>query len=144
MFKEFKKFILRGNVVDLAVAVAVGAAFTAVVNALVKDFLTPLIAGFQHGHNEFAKATWQIGHITFLYGDFVNTVITFLITAAVIFFFVVQPINKLTEISRRKEPTPDPTTRKCPECFAEIPVQAKRCQFCTSKITPLKEPKTSK
>jgi large conductance mechanosensitive channel len=135
MLKEFKKFIIRGNVVDLAVAVAVGSAFTAVVNALVKDFLTPLIAYFQ-GNHDFAKASFHMGKAEFLYGDFINTFITFLITAAVVFFVVVQPLNHLMELSRRRQPAADPTTRKCPECLGEIPLQAKRCMFCTSMLKP--------
>lgn len=135
MFREFKKFILRGNVVDLAVAVAVGSAFTAVVNSVVKDFLTPLIAGFQ-GDHKFAEATFSIGQVTFLYGDFVNTLVTFLITAGVVFFLVVEPLNHLVELSRRRQPTGDPTTKKCPECVSEIPVSATRCKFCTVKLSP--------
>jgi large conductance mechanosensitive channel len=135
MYQEFKKFILRGNVVDLAVAVAVGSAFTAVVTAFVKDFLTPLIASFQ-GTHKFAEASFHLGKAEFLYGDFLNTLITFLVTAAVVFFLVVQPINHLTELSRKKQPTPDPTTRKCPECLSEVPAMAKRCMFCTSPLKP--------
>ncbi len=135
MLKEFKKFVLRGNVVDLAVAVVIGAAFTAVVNAFVKDFLTPLIASVQ-GEREFAKYAFHINGIAFPYGDFLNHAITFLLTAGVVFFLVVQPLNHLTEITRRKEPTQDPTTRKCPECLGEVPVKAKRCMHCTSVIKP--------
>ncbi|HSH55259.1 MAG TPA: large conductance mechanosensitive channel protein MscL [Candidatus Limnocylindrales bacterium] len=135
MLKEFKKFVLRGNVVDLAVAVVIGAAFTAVVNAFVKDFLTPLIASVQ-GEREFAKYAFHVNGIAFPYGDFLNHAITFLLTAAVVFFLVVQPLNHLTEITRRKEPTPDPTTKKCPECLGEVPAKAKRCMHCTSVIKP--------
>lgn len=138
MLKEFKKFILRGNVVDLAVAVVIGAAFTAVVTALVKDFLTPLIAAVQ-GNRQFDKYAFHLHGVAFNYGDFLNTALGFLLTAAVVFFLVVQPINHLTELKRKKEPTPDPTTRKCPECLGEIPVKATRCMYCTSKVTPLKE-----
>jgi large conductance mechanosensitive channel len=133
ILQEFKKFILRGNVVDLAVAVVIGSAFTGVVSAFVKDFLTPLIATVQ-GDREFSKYAFHINGVAFNYGDFLNTLITFILTAAVVFFFVVQPINKLMEISRRKEPTPDPTTRKCPECLSEVPLEARRCMYCTSRL----------
>lgn len=135
MLQEFKKFILRGNVVDLAVAVVIGAAFTSVVNAFVKDFLTPLIAAVQ-GEREFAKYAFHLNGIAFPYGDFLNNLITFILTASVVFFFVVQPLNRLTELTRKKKATGDPTTRKCPECLSEIPVGASRCMYCTSKITP--------
>lgn len=134
MFKEFKKFVLRGNVVDLAVAVAVGSAFTAVVNALVKDFLTPLIAAVQ-GNNSFAEASFFLGKAEFLYGDFLNTLITFIITAAVVFFLVVQPINHLTELARKRQEPSDPTTKICPECLSEVPLKASRCKFCTSRLS---------
>jgi large conductance mechanosensitive channel len=133
MLREFKKFILRGNVVDLAVAVVIGAAFTSVVSAFVKDFLTPLIAAVQ-GEREFAKYAFHVNGIAFPYGDFLNNLITFLLTAAVVFFLVVQPINRLTELARRRKATSDPTTRKCPECLSEIPIQAMRCMYCTSRI----------
>lgn len=135
MFKEFKKFILRGNVVDLAVAVVIGAAFTSVVNAFVKDFLTPLIAAVP-GKGKFSEYAFHIHGVELLYGDFLNTAITFLLTAVVVFFFVVQPINRLLEFSRKKEQTPDPTTRKCPECLSEVPLLATRCMYCTSRIKP--------
>jgi large conductance mechanosensitive channel len=137
MLKEFKKFILRGNVVDLAVAVVIGAAFTAVVTAFVKDFLTPLIAAIQ-GNRQFDKLAFHLHGVAFSYGDFLNTALTFLLTAAVVFFLVVQPLNRLMELTRKKEPTPDPTTRKCPECLAEVPILAKRCMFCASQIKPVK------
>lgn len=136
MLKEFKKFILRGNVVDLAVAVVVGTAFTAVVNALVKDFFTPLIAAFR-GHHDFSALHFSLHGSTFAYGDFVNTVISFLSIALVVFFFVVQPINKLQNMAVRKKTTEEPATRKCPECLSEIPKAATRCAFCTAKITPV-------
>ncbi len=138
MLKEFKKFVLRGNVVDLAVAVVIGASFTAVVNAFVKDFLTPLIASVQ-GDREFAKYAFHINGVAFPYGDFLNHLLTFLLTAAVVFFLVVQPLNRLMELGRRKEPAADPTIRKCPECLAEIPVKAKRCMHCTSVVKPTKQ-----
>jgi large conductance mechanosensitive channel len=135
MLTEFKKFILRGNVVDLAVAVVIGAAFTGVVNGFVNDFLTPLINAVQ-GHSHFEKYVFVIHGIVFPYGEFLNTLLKFLLTAAVVFFFVVQPVNHLLELKRKKDPTPDPTTRKCPECLGEVPVLARRCMFCTSVLKP--------
>jgi len=136
MLQEFKKFILRGNVVDLAVAVVIGAAFSGVVNAFVKDFLSPLIGAIQ-GKTDLAKHSLNINGIVFSYGDFLNVFITFVLTAAVIFFLVVQPINHLLERTRKKQPTPDPTTRKCPECLSEVPLKASRCMYCTAKIKPV-------
>ncbi len=137
MLKEFKKFILRGNVVDLAVGVVIGAAFTAVVSALVRDFLTPLIGAVQ-GKQDFAKNTFTLHHIQFAYGDFINAAIIFFLTAAVVFFAVVQPINKLTTLANRRKTVDEPTDRKCPECLSEIPKAAKRCKFCTAVVKPLK------
>ncbi|HEU5005085.1 MAG TPA: large conductance mechanosensitive channel protein MscL [Candidatus Saccharimonadales bacterium] len=138
MFNEFKKFILRGNVIDLAVGVVIGSAFNGVVQALVKDIITPILP--VNGADGFASATFAIGknHV-FHYGDFINVLVSFLVIAFVVFFFVVQPINKLSELAMRTKETPEPTTRKCPYCFGVIPRKASRCQFCTSKV----EPKTS-
>lgn len=126
----FKTFLLRGNVIDLAVAVVIGAAFGAVVTAFVKDLLTPLIAAIG-GQPDFSALSFTINNSKFLYGDFINAVIAFIIIAAVIYFLVVLPVNALIERSRR-EPSPDPTTTKCPECLSEIPVGATRCAFCTA------------
>jgi large conductance mechanosensitive channel len=137
MFKEFRKFILRGNVVDLAVAVVVGAAFNSVVQGLVKDVITPFIAAIG-GQPDFSKLTFQLNGSTFLYGDFINAVISFLIIAATIFFFVVQPINKLQARVNRNKTTEDPSEKKCPECLSEIPLKATRCAFCTTRFTPTK------
>ncbi len=134
MLKEFKKFIMRGNVVDLAVAVVIGAAFTAVVNALVKDFLTPLIAAVQ-GNQQFSDYAFTINGIKFPYGDFLNVLISFLLTSAVVFFLVVQPLNHLNELSKRSKKPEDPTEKKCPECLSEIPIKATRCKFCTSRLS---------
>ena len=133
MFKEFRKFILRGNVVDLAVGIVIGAAFTGVVNSFVSNVINPLVSVFYSG-TEFSKATFIIGDSTFKYGDFLNSLLSFLIVAAVIFFFVVKPINSLTERFARSKETEAPTTRKCPECLSEIPNEASRCKFCTAKI----------
>lgn len=132
--KGFKEFLLRGNVVDLAVAVVIGAAFGAVVTSLVKDLLTPLIAAIG-GKPDFSSLFFTVNKSKFLYGDFVNAIITFIIIAAVIYFLVVLPINKLIQMSR-KEPPPDPTVRKCPQCLSEIPADARRCAYCTSEIEP--------
>jgi large conductance mechanosensitive channel len=133
MLKEFKKFILRGNVVDLAVAVVIGAAFTAVVTAFVKDFLTPLIASVQ-GTQKFAEYSFSFNGIQFLYGDFLNVLISFILTSGVVFFFVVQPLNHLNEISKRSKKPEDPSEKKCPECLSEIPLKATRCKYCTTRF----------
>jgi large conductance mechanosensitive channel len=133
MFKEFRKFILRGNVVDLAVGIVIGAAFTGVVNSFVANVINPLISLFYQG-SEFSKATFQLSDTTFHYGEFLNALISFLIVAGVVFFFVVKPINSLTERFSRSKETDEPTTRKCPECLSEVPKEASRCKFCTAKI----------
>ncbi len=137
MFKEFKKFILRGNVVDLAVGVVIGAAFNGVIQALVKDMVTPIIAAIG-GTQHFENSSFTIHNSQFLYGDFLNTLISFAIVAAVVFFFVVQPVNKLTELAMRRRDTEESTTKKCPYCLSEIPKEATRCKFCTSKLEPEK------
>ena len=134
LVREFKEFVLRGNVVDLAVAVVIGAAFGAVVTSMVEDIITPIIAAIG-GQPDFAGLTFEINDSVFRYGEFLNAVIAFLIIAAVIFFLVVKPINTLLERARR-EPTPDPTTTKCPECLSEIQIGARRCAFCTAVIEP--------
>lgn len=134
LVNDFKQFLLRGNVVDLAVAVVIGAAFGAVVTALVADFITPLIAAIG-GQQDFSALDFTINNSVFRYGHFINQVIAFLLIAAAVFFFVVVPVNALIARSRR-EPAPDPTLRKCPECLSEIPVEARRCAFCTSEVPP--------
>jgi large conductance mechanosensitive channel len=130
MLKGFKEFILKGNVVDLAVGVVVGVAFGAVVTALVKDIITPLIAAIG-GKPDFSALSFTINHSEFLIGDFLNSLISFLIIAAVIYFLVMVPMNKLIAITKKSKPI-DPTTKKCPECLSIIPLGAKRCPFCTS------------
>ena len=135
MLKGFKQFLLRGNVVDLAVAVVVGAAFNGVVQAMVRDLITPLIAAIG-GNPDFSKQHFVLHNSVFSYGDFVNAVISFLLIAAVVYFFVVSPINRLVQIMNRGKDTEDPTTRKCPECLSEIPMAAKRCKFCTAQVEP--------
>jgi large conductance mechanosensitive channel len=133
MLNGFKKFILRGNVVDLAVGVVVGAAFSGFVNALVKDLLTPLIAAIFKAP-DFSALTFTVNGSKFLYGDFLNSLISFLIVASAVYFFVVLPINTLIA-KTHKEPALEPTTKACPECASEINIKAKRCPFCTSDIT---------
>lgn len=132
MLNEFKKFILRGNVVDLAVGIAIGAAFTSVVNALVKDIIDPLVALF-YGGNKLADAAFTLKGKHFLYGDLINNIITFVIVAAVIFFLVVKPINALSELAFRGKGV-DNDTKKCPRCLSIVPKDASRCKFCTSDL----------
>jgi large conductance mechanosensitive channel len=131
---DFREFILRGNLVDLAVAVVLGTAFAAVVAALVADLVTPLIAAIA-GQPDFGGLTFTIHKSHFLYGAFLNAVISFVSIAAAVFFFVVKPVNAL--MARRKtEPPVDETVRECPECLSEIPRAARRCAFCTAQIAP--------
>jgi large conductance mechanosensitive channel len=132
MLKDFKKFILRGNMLDLAVAIVVGVAFTAVITALVRDLITPLIAAIA-GKPDFSSLIFTIHHSTFRYGDFLNYLLSFVIVAAAVFFLVVLPVNTLVERARQKPPE-DPTTKRCPECLSEIPLEARRCAFCTSEL----------
>jgi large conductance mechanosensitive channel len=133
MLQDFKKFILRGNVVDLAVAVVIGGAFGAIVTALVKDLITPLIAALG-GKHDFSGLFFTINGSRFMYGDFLNAVISFVLIATVIFFLVVQPLNKLVAYSNRRKDADEPTTKTCPECLSDIPKNARRCAFCTSKL----------
>ena len=132
MFKDFRQFILRGNLVDLASAVVIGAAFTAVVNAVVKDLITPLIAAIG-GKPNFDKLAFTINGSRFAYGDFINALLTFLIIAAVVFFLVIKPVNALLD-RLKPEPKVGQETRECPECLSDIPVAAKRCAFCTTQV----------
>ncbi|HTS26659.1 MAG TPA: large conductance mechanosensitive channel protein MscL [Bryobacteraceae bacterium] len=133
MLKGFKQFLMRGNVIDLAVAVVIGGAFGAVVTALVKDLITPLIAAIA-GKPDFSAIQFEINSSKFLVGDFINAVVSFLLISAAIYFFVVVPVNALLARMRRGEAAPDPTTKKCPECLSEVPIAAKRCAFCTSAL----------
>ena len=133
MLREFKEFIMRGNVVDLAVAVVIGVAFGAVVTAFISDIITPLIAAI-FGKPDFGKLTFTINGSKFLYGAFIDALISFLTIAAAIFFFVVKPLNVLAERRAAGAPTESPTTRPCPQCLSEIPVPATRCAFCTSEV----------
>lgn len=138
--KDFRDFILRGNVVDLAVGVVIGAAFTGMVQSFTKGVITPLIG--IPGRISVGDVTFTINGSRFLIGEFINTVIGFLITAFVVYFFVVRPVNWL--MARRKTETPvDPATRECPRCLSSIPVRATRCAFCTSDVpSAAEEPRT--
>lgn len=131
--KEFRTFILRGNVVDLAVAVVIGAAFNAIVQAMVKDVVTPLI-GAIYKQQSFGTAFFRLHGSKIMYGDVVNSIISFIIVAIVVFFLIVQPINKFIALANRNKKSDDPTTKKCPECLSEIPKAATRCKFCTTKL----------
>ncbi|HEX3795527.1 MAG TPA: large conductance mechanosensitive channel protein MscL [Acidimicrobiales bacterium] len=135
MLKDFKAFILRGSIIDLAVAVIVGVAFTAVVTALVKDLITPLISAIG-GQPDFSNLSFTIHHSVFLYGDFLNSLISFLIEATAVFFLVVVPLTKfMTRLNLLPAPKPAPPTKDCPECLSAIPVAARRCAFCTSELS---------
>ncbi len=132
MLNGFKQFILKGNVVDLAVGVVIGVAFGSLVSALVKDIITPFIGVFG-GVPDFSSITLTVNRSKFLVGDFINALLSFIIISAVIYFFVVVPMNKLISITK-KEKAEDPSTQKCPECLSVIPRDAKRCAFCTSPL----------
>ncbi len=130
--KDFKEFLLRGNLVDVAIGIVIGVAFAAVVSALVADLITPLIAAIG-GNADFSGLSFTINKSHFLYGAFINALISFAVIAAVVFFLVVKPVNAL--LARRKaEPPVDEQVRKCPECLSEVPVLARRCAFCTAEI----------
>ena len=131
LFADFKKFLLRGNVVDLAVAVVIGTAFTAVVKALVSDLLTPIIA-LIFGKQNFGALSFTVNHSHFQYGDFLNNLIAFVTIAATVFFLVVAPINAL--LARRAKVDPD--EKECPECTSAIPAKARRCPMCTTYLGP--------
>jgi large conductance mechanosensitive channel len=133
MLKGFKEFLLRGNVVDLAVAVVIGAAFSAVVAALVKDLLTPLIAAVV-GKPDFSAIQFTVNGSKFLIGDFGNAIVGFMLVSAAIYFFVVTPMNMVMARRRSGQAPPDPTTKKCPECLSEVPIAARRCAFCAQPL----------
>ena len=130
--KDFKEFLLRGNLVDMAVGIVIGLAFAAVVTALVADLVTPLIAAIG-GKPDFSTLSFTINKSHFLYGAVINALITFVVIAAVIFFLVVKPVNALME-RRKTEPPVGATTRECPHCLSQIPVAARRCAFCTQEV----------
>ena len=133
MLKDFKSFILRGNVIDLAIGVAIGAAFTGVVGAFTTGIITPLLA-IPGNSASFAENSFSISGSEFLYGAVIDALINFLIVAAVLFFFVVVPVNKLMQ-RRKTEPEVESTTKECTQCLSSIPVAATRCAFCTSEVT---------
>jgi large conductance mechanosensitive channel len=130
--KDFKEFLLRGNLVDMAVGIVIGLAFAAVVTALVADLVTPLIAAIG-GKPNFGALSFTVNGSHFLYGAFINALLTFLVIAAVIYFLVVKPVNALMA-RRRTEPPVDENVRQCPECLSDIPSAARRCAFCTSEV----------
>ena len=135
MLKGFRAFVLRGNVVDLAVGVVIGVAFGAVVTALVEDLITPIITAIV-GKPDFSTLTFTIHKSTFKYGAFLNAVIAFVLIAAAVYFFVVVPVNKLMAM-RKTEPDVEAPTRTCPECLSSIPAGARRCAFCTAEVAPV-------
>jgi large conductance mechanosensitive channel len=134
MLKGFRQFILRGNVVDMAVGVVIGAAFATVVAAFTKDLLTPLIAAIA-GKPDFSAIKLTVNGSIFAIGDFINAAISFLLVAAAVYFFVVTPVNALVSRMRKAEVPADPTTRKCPECLSEIPINARRCAQCGQPVS---------
>jgi large conductance mechanosensitive channel len=134
MLKGFRQFILRGNVVDMAVGVVIGAAFATVVAAFTKDLLTPLIAAIA-GKPDFSAIKFTVNGSIFAIGDFINAAISFLLVAAAVYFFVVTPVNALVSRMRKAEVPADPTTRKCPECLSEIPINARRCAQCGQPVS---------
>ena len=130
--KDFKAFLLRGNLVDMAVGIVIGVAFAAVVTAFVADLITPLLAAIG-GQPNFSNLKFRINGSEFLYGSFINALISFLIIAAVVFFLVVRPVNRLME-KRRTEPDVDHPTKDCPRCLSAIPIGASKCAFCTADL----------
>lgn len=138
MLKDFRQFLLRGNLVDLAIAVVIGAAFGAVVAALVKDLVTPLIAAIG-GQPDFSDLDFTINSSRFAYGDFLNAIISFIIIAAVVFFLVVRPVNALMERMQTSAPVEE-ETRECPACLSQIPFAARRCAFCTEEVGAMTPP----
>lgn len=133
MLQGFKKFLFRGNVIDLAVAVVIGAAFGAVVTALVTNIFTPLIAAIG-GKPDFSNLSVTINNSKIMYGSFLNAVISFVMIGAAVYLFIVAPMNAYMERKRRGEAPADPSTKKCPECLSEIPIAARRCAFCTATV----------
>ncbi len=133
MLKEFKQFLLRGNVVDLAVGVVIGAAFGTVITALVKDLLTPFISAVAKVP-DFSGLSFMINDSKFMYGDFLNALISFLLISIAVFFFVIKPMNLLVARAKKGQPV-EPDTKKCPECLSEIPLAAKRCSHCSQPVT---------
>jgi large conductance mechanosensitive channel len=135
MLSGFKQFILRGNVVDMAVGVVIGAAFASVVGAFTKDLLTPLITAIVGKGGQFSTLSFTLNGSVFAVGDFINAAVSFLLVAAAVYFFVVTPINALVARMRKAPAPADPTTKKCPECMSEIPIDARRCAHCAQPVT---------
>lgn len=133
MLDGFKKFILRGNVVDMAVGVVIGAAFAGVVGGLTKAFLNPLIK-LAAGGEKFSTFTFTVNKVEFPVDEFINATISFILIAAAVYFLVVLPVNALVARMHRNDKAPDPTTRKCPECLSDIPIEAMRCSHCTQPV----------
>lgn len=134
MLDGFKKFILRGSVVDMAVGVVIGAAFATVVTAFTKDLLTPLIGAIVGKTGDFATFSFQVRNQTFNLGDLINQLISFLLVAAAVYFFVVIPVNALLARMHKDDPVAAPTTKKCPECLSDIPIDARRCAHCAQPV----------
>ena len=134
MLDGFKKFILRGSVVDMAVGVVIGAAFATVVGAFTKDFLTPLIGAIVGKTGDFATFSFNVRNQTFNIGDLINQAISFLLVAAAVYFFVVLPVNSLLARMHKNDPVAAPTTKKCPECLSDIPIEARRCSHCAQPV----------
>jgi large conductance mechanosensitive channel len=132
MLKGFKNFILRGNIVDLAVAVAVGGAFNNVVNALVKNIITPIVAALG-GNTNFSEIYFTVNKSKIMVGEFLNSITSFLIMAFVIYFLVITPMNRIMEKVKSGQKV-DPTEKQCPECLSQIPIKAKRCKYCTARV----------
>ena len=134
----FKKFLMRGNLIDLAVAVVIGVAFNAIVQALVQDMITPLISAISSGHQKnFAKLSFNVHGATFTYGAVINAALSFVVIAAVVYFLIVAPANRLTALAARKQAA---TTLECPECLNQIPVAARKCMYCTSEVPAVPAP----
>jgi large conductance mechanosensitive channel len=132
--KGFKQFLMRGNVVDLAIAVVIGAAFGTVISSFVKDLLTPLIAAIG-GQQDFSAQYFTVNGSRFMYGNFINALLAFVFVSAAVYYFVVVPMNAYTRRTQPKTLSEEATTRKCPECLSDIPIQARRCAHCTSEVT---------
>ncbi|HXZ66615.1 MAG TPA: large conductance mechanosensitive channel protein MscL [Streptosporangiaceae bacterium] len=137
----FRNFLMRGNLIDLAIAVVIGVAFNAIVQALVADMITPLITAITGNKLNFSKLSFTVHHSTFTYGAVINAAISFIVIAAVIYWLVVAPAAKMTALATRNKVA---TERQCPECLSEIPVAAKRCMYCTSEVTPVPPPAVDK
>jgi large conductance mechanosensitive channel len=135
LLSEFRQFILRGNVVDLAVGIVIGVAFTGVVQALVRDFINPLIAAL-FGKPDFSRFHFTVNHAVFSYGHFINAALTLIIIGAAVFFLVIKPVNVMIDRFHLSPTSPSPATKTCPACFTDIPLKASRCPNCTSELAP--------